>query len=247
VPSQPWTNTTVTSLITSTPARPPEHERPQPVRLTVLEVDFAYGNNPVFCGFSAASDAPVVVLRGPSGCGKTTLLKLLAGFLLPQRARALTRVADPALVIQQDGLFPWMTGRGHLNLGKQVAWTVARAHALYPMVEPLLGKRCFRMSYGQRRKIELFGAFVRQHRALYLDEPFNFIDHQSRAEIIDFINSGGLSDRLVVLSSHYESDISGLDCDVIEFDGTLPVSTADRYAYSAGARVAAVAGLQGHE
>ncbi|HMW64440.1 MAG TPA: hypothetical protein PKE11_11320 [Accumulibacter sp.] len=99
------------------------------------------------------------------------------------------------------------------------------------------------MSYGQRRKVELFGAFLRRHDLLCLDEPFNFIDQSTRATMIDFINKGALADRLVVMSSHYESDIAGLDCDVIEFDGDLPISACRHYAYSAGTRLSTFSGI----
>lgn len=212
-------------------------------RLEIKNLVFTYGDTRVFDNFSIASDAPVIVLRGPSGCGKTTLLKLLTGFLLSQGLSELPLACSPALIIQEDGLFPWMTGRGSLSLGGRLVWADACNHRLYPMVEPLLRQRCFRMSYGQRRKVELFGAFLRRHDLLCLDEPFNFIDQSTRATMIDFINKGALADRLVVMSSHYESDIAGLDCDVIEFDGDLPISACRHYAYSAGTRLSTFSGI----
>jgi ABC-type multidrug transport system ATPase subunit len=110
------------------------------------------------------------------------------------------------------------------------------AHPLYTMVKELLPLRVHSMSYGQRRKVEIFGAFLRQHDMLCLDEPMNFIDYESRLRLINYINSGDLQTQLIVITSHYESDISGLNCDVFESDGRFPVSTPKHYSYQEGVR-----------
>jgi ABC-type Fe3+/spermidine/putrescine transport system ATPase subunit len=61
----------------------------------------------------------LVVCIGPSGCGKTTLLKLVAGFLRPERGAvrlagedvtaASVRSRELGIVFQQYALFPHMT------------------------------------------------------------------------------------------------------------------------------------------
>jgi len=64
---------------------------PQPPRsgvraITLKDVDFAYGELPIYRGLNfEAGRGQRTVLVGPNGAGKSTLLKLLGGVLTPQR------------------------------------------------------------------------------------------------------------------------------------------------------------------
>src|SRR3981081_2648528 len=70
-------------------------------------------------------------LLGPSGCGKTTLLRMIAGFEVPDGRRILLRGRDIALVLphqrpvnmmfQNYALFP------HLSVGAIIAFGLKRA------------------------------------------------------------------------------------------------------------------------
>src|SRR5205823_11598731 len=74
-------------------------------------------------------------LLGPSGCGKTTLLRMIAGFDLPDGGRILLSGKDLAdtppeqrpvrTVFQSYALFPHMTVEGNIAFPLQMAKTSA--------------------------------------------------------------------------------------------------------------------------
>jgi ABC-type multidrug transport system ATPase subunit len=177
----------------------------------------------VFDAFSVSSDARIMVLRGPSGCGKTTLFKLITGYLQPDSPALLPDAAASCLIIQEDGLFSWLTGWDNLLLGGGIKQMDAEHHVLFPLVADFVHRRVCEMSFGQRRKIELARTLMRPYRLYCLDEPFNYIDPSSRAILSDYLSSENMAHALIVMSTHYDADIQRIACDVISFDGQLPV------------------------
>lgn len=192
-------------------------------RFRIGGLSFSYPSSPVFDDFAVDSYARIVVLRGPSGCGKTTLLKLMTGYLRPEKPTVLPENASSCLIVQEDALFPWLTGVDNLLLGSGIALPDAQRHALFPLVADFIHRRVYQMSFGQRRKIELVRVLMRPYRLFCLDEPFNYIDPASRSLLSDFLNGTQLHDALIVMSTHYDADTMRIDCDVVTFDGQLPV------------------------
>ncbi len=165
-----------------------------------------------------------IAVTGPSGAGKSTLLALLLGFVQPadgtiQAGGADLAAIDPgrwraqiAWVPQQPHLFAG-TAAGNIALGNPGASmdAIARAAELAGAAEFIealprgyaeeLGERALRLSAGQRQKIALARAFLRDARLLLLDEPAAHLDPASASllwETIDRVAAG----RTVVLVSH---------------------------------------------
>ncbi len=142
----------------------------------------------------------IFFLLGPSGCGKTTLLRCIAGFLLPEEGRILfgdedvTRVPphrrETGMMFQSYALWP------HLSVAKNVAFgleerrvprteidaRVAAALGSVRMAE--LGERSIhQLSGGQQQRVALARALVIRPRFLLLDEPLSNLDAKLRLEM----------------------------------------------------------------
>jgi ABC-type multidrug transport system ATPase subunit len=146
---------------------------------------------------------------------------------LPEKKTFIQFYKNTYFVIQEDGLFPWLTGVENISKFLSVGQKEILSNNLFPVLESFIHKKASEMSYGQRRMIELFRAFLGKPELLLLDEPFNFLDKMNRniftCEILNLIASG----TKVILTSHYNEDISDLKPTVYYFNNSFPVKKLD--------------------
>jgi spermidine/putrescine transport system ATP-binding protein len=145
-------------------------------------------------------------LLGPSGCGKTTLLRMIAGFDLPDGGRILLNGEDMAqfpperrpvrTVFQNYALFPHMTVAGNVAFPLKMAKTPPAeipgkvAAALEDVRLTGFGNRMpNELSGGQRQRVAIARALVTHPTVLLLDEPLAALDAKLREEMqIELIN-----------------------------------------------------------
>jgi multiple sugar transport system ATP-binding protein len=157
-----------------------------------------------FADFTAVKDSSFVVndgeffcLLGPSGCGKTTTLRMIAGLELPTSGaiflggedvtfkRASAR--DIAFVFQMFALYPHMTvrqniafplvsqGMARAEIEERVASAASTLHITH-----LLKKSVSGLTSGDRQRVALGRAIVRQPLAFMMDEPLGALDAEFR-------------------------------------------------------------------
>src|SRR3989442_1609937 len=142
-------------------------------------------------------DGKFVVLLGPSGCGKTTTLRMIAGLEYPTSGEITLdgddvtyrrpRERDIAMVFQLFALYPHMGVRENLefplrNEGVPRAEIDRRVKEVAAIlrIEHLLGKRIGGLAGGDRQRVALGRAIVRQPKAFLMDEPLGTLDAEFR-------------------------------------------------------------------
>src|SRR5438552_14412819 len=145
-------------------------------------------------------------LLGPSGCGKTTLLRMIAGFDLPDDGSIFLNGTDLAdrppeerpvrTVFQSYALFPHMTVGGNVTFPLKMAKTPSAqiaakvAEALEDVRLTGFGKRYpHELSGGQKQRVAIARALVTHPTVLLLDEPLAALDAKLREDMqIELIN-----------------------------------------------------------
>ena len=143
------------------------------------------------------ADGEFVCLLGPSGCGKTTTLRMIAGLELPTGGRILLDAQDVtmqrashrdiAFVFQLFALYP------HLNVRANIAFPLesqgvprlevqrrVEQAAATLRITHLLDSRVSGLSSGDRQRVALGRAIVREPKAFLMDEPLGALDAEFR-------------------------------------------------------------------
>lgn len=167
-------------------------------------------------------------LLGPNGAGKTTTIRILATLLRPTSGRARVAGLDvaerPAAVRRRIGfatqnvtIDQMATGREHLGL-------IGRLHGmsgreLWPRVDELLelmglteaaGKLSGIYSGGMKRRLDLASALVHRPAVLFLDEPTEGLDPQSRLALWGELVRVNRAGTTMVLTTHYMEEADRL-------------------------------------
>ena len=161
----------------------------------------------------------VTGLIGPDAAGKTTLMRLLAGLLLPDEGSitvlGMDVVKDPLLVQQTLGYMPQRFGLyGDLTVQENLdLYADLQAVALADRQErydelmhmtglaPFTGRLARDLSGGMKQKLGLACTLVRAPQLLLLDEPTVGVDPVSRRELWGIVYRLVEQERLSVLLS----------------------------------------------
>jgi len=145
-------------------------------------------------------------LLGPSGCGKTTLLRMIAGFELPDTGQILLDGKDLAAtpaerrpvhtVFQSYALFPHMTVTENISFplkmlrrpSEEIRKRVQEALAQIRMSDKALAYP-HELSGGEKQRVALARGLVNRPRVLLLDESLGALDAKLREDLqVELIN-----------------------------------------------------------
>jgi ABC-type sugar transport system ATPase subunit len=140
------------------------------------------------------------IFLGPSGCGKSTTLNCVAGLeeltsgRISLGGRDITNLPphqrDIAMVFQSALLYPHLTAHDNIRMSLRASAVdrdeaeskIGRAAKMLDII-PLLGKKPSAMSGGERQRVAIAKAIVRDPAAFLLDEPLSALDAALRQSL----------------------------------------------------------------
>jgi ATP-binding cassette subfamily F protein 3 len=212
---------------------------PQPPRsgqrvISLKDVDFAYGDLPVYAGLKfEAERGQRLVLVGPNGAGKSTLLKLLAGALTPQSGRRdLGHNVKPGYFAQYRGDVLNMKHtvlQSAMDLpsrpGEQLARTLLGSFLFH-------GDDVFKpvgiLSGGEKSRLALVRLLLDPPNLLLMDEPTTHLDMGSIDALVNALSD---YEGTLIFISHDVHFIRAMARQVLHIAGGVITPYAGDYDY----------------
>ena len=184
--------------------------------LRYRHVSYAYGEVAALDDVSFdAREGEIVGLIGENGAGKSTALRLLMGFLTPDRGEVLLsgrRISSrrmeqhPVSYIPDTPVFyEELSVLEHLQFVKALypggSCSVRQIMAQLEL-EPHRDKIPSALSKGTRQKLMIAMALLRVYQVLVADEPFSGLDPRQIAVLKGLLLEQRAAGKLVLLSSH---------------------------------------------
>lgn len=226
----------------------PDHPKPLPAireGYHFENVGFAYpdGTQALSGVTLEAHRGQMVALVGPAGAGKTTLAYMFARYHQPSEGRVLVDGVDltdvdrdalrkqVSFVFQEPVLID-ATIADNIRLGKpdatleemrEAAETAGALEFIEHMpqgFETPLGRNGGKLSVGQKQRLSIARALVRQAPVLVLDEPTAALDPETEAQLVRTLQKAS-RDKLVVVIAHRLSTIRRADQILFVRDGHI--------------------------
>jgi ATP-binding cassette subfamily B protein len=237
-------------------------------RIQFESVSFHYEPDKSILHDFAVDIAPgqLVALVGPSGSGKSTLLNLLMRFYEPTQGRILidghelrdwtlaSLRGQISVVLQDTVLFAANVydniGFGAVNVGREQIEAAARLAGAEDFIRALpqgyatpLGERGVNLSHGQRQRIAIARAAVRDATLVLLDEPTTGLDPKNKRLVRDALLRLGQG-RTTLWATHDLSEAAQADNVLFLDSGRVLEQGSHRELISAGGRYAQLYHLQ---
>lgn len=220
--------------------------------LETKNLSFSYPNS----SFSALNDLSIKIhqgdfigLVGPNGSGKTTLLYLLAGLYQPTQGEILYKTQNLEEIDQHE----YLRNIGFIfqNPETMIFKTTIIDEILYaPKNFGMMGdvqneytnklldligvsnpnRNPFKLSWGQKRRLNLASIFVYSPDIILLDEPFIGQDQKTIDSLVETLYIENIRGKTIIISSHDYHLLLKYTQRIIELnnDGTLSTYTDKR-------------------
>ena len=196
--------------------------------ISVSDLTKSYANNIAVDHLSfAVQRGEVVGFLGPNGAGKTTTMKMIAGFLAPDRGEisinGIDMIKNPVRAKSQLGYLPegmplYQDMPVHAFLafvarirgfeGKKLVHRIAKVVESV-RIDNILTESISTLSKGYRRRVGLAQSLLHNPEVLILDEPTDGLDPNQKDEVRALLESIA-SDKAIILSTHILEEVAAI-------------------------------------
>ncbi|MBE6641751.1 MAG: ABC transporter ATP-binding protein [Ruminococcaceae bacterium] len=159
----------------------------------------------------------IVGLLGPNGCGKSTLIKTVAGLLMPTKGEVF--VDGIPVGDETKALVSYLPERTYFNSQMCVNELVAyfkdfykdfdeeRAYQLFADLNIDTRARLATLSKGTKEKVQLIMVMSRRAKLYLLDEPIAGVDPAAREYILSTIVGNYDPESTIMITTHLITDV----------------------------------------
>ena len=191
--------------------------------LVIKNLKKNFGRKIIFHDFSYSfADRGIYALTGESGIGKTTLLRIIAG-LDKDSSGEISGAENISVAFQEHRLFPTVNAIDNVVLAISERKNEADVKRAFDMLKRLgfgdadMNLYPDELSGGMKQRVSLARAFLYDSKILLLDEPTKELDEENVSRVRAIIKELS-KDRLVILVSHNNEDITALGAKVIDLE-----------------------------
>jgi len=199
------------------------------------DINFGYNkNNPILTNFNLRIEGgSYIAFAGPSGCGKTTLINLVLRLYEPWSGDIFIdgysiKDIDTLYLKEQLGVAlqePFLLNDtvfnniryARENAGRDAVSKIARICcaddfilALPNGYDTVIGENACKISEGQKQRIALARALIKEPKVLMVDEAFSSVDYKTEAQIMLNIKEH-CKDMAMIVVSHRQSIVGLVD------------------------------------
>lgn len=189
----------------------------------------SYGKKEVLKGIDlCVRKGDIFALLGVNGAGKTTTLECIEG-LRKYDGGSVSVNGSIGIQLQSASLPAYIKGMEAIRLFAKWNRVSADASMLAALgIGSLAGKQYQEMSTGQKRRLHLALALIRDPDVVFLDEPTAGLDVEGRIALHEYIRTLKSKGKTILLASHDMAEVENL-CDsiailrdgLIAFTGTV--------------------------
>ncbi len=221
------------------------------MKLEAREIRKTYGERMVVKGVSLeVRSGEIVGLLGPNGAGKTTTFYSLAGFVTPEQGAILIDGQDVTAqpmyararlglgyLAQEPTVFKGLTVEENLRavLERTVRGRLEQMRRVKGLLEEfglwdLRRQKAWTLSGGEKRRLEVARAMIRDPKLIMLDEPFVGIDPITVGELKAIVKKlVGQGIGVLITDHNIRETLPIIDRGYLIFDGRILVEGSAKF------------------
>lgn len=204
--------------------------------ISVENVCKEYKNKKALCNVSfKINENEILGLVGPNGAGKSTIMRIISGVNYPNAGQVVKdKDTLVSVVFDYNALYSQLTARENLlfyyRLNKKAEKEdEAVVHSVLENLNLIEEKnnKVKTFSKGMLRKLAIARAIITEPNILILDEPFDGLDVESHAYIVNFLKEWSQKkNHAILFSSHNMLEVENICTNVVILDkGQVKMNT----------------------